>query len=219
MRSQAASLIQHGSTTNTFDWLETWIRRVGVALGLVTIVVPILGYRRASARPRGRRTGKGTRFLGWPATMAAAALYLAGGKLLWRPLPLRRSALGRQLSLLFGSLCYFPGVVLYLWGYKTLGEQFSPSSSFGAQLYAGHRLVTRGPYALVRHPMYLGVMLAATGALLLYRTWAMLLYTLSAFVAVIRAKREEDLLAEEFGAEWAEYCSRVPRWILRLRNR
>jgi protein-S-isoprenylcysteine O-methyltransferase Ste14 len=92
---------------------------------------------------------------------------------------------------------------------------FGVSSSLTAELYEGHRLVDDGPYAFVRHPMYLGVMLAAFGALLIFRTWTMVFYTLTSLGLIVRARREEDLLAAEFGEQWTSYKDRVPGWIPR----
>jgi protein-S-isoprenylcysteine O-methyltransferase Ste14 len=193
--------------------LEKWTKRLGVLAGLAAILVPVLSYRHADRQPRGRKTqGAGPR-LTWPQMAGATVVYLGGGILLWRPIPLRLSRPQRLASLLAGSLLYFPGVGLYLWGYVSLGRLFAPSSSRGAELYSDHRLVTTGPHAIVRHPMYLGVLLAAFGALLIFKTWAMVPYALSSLVVISRAKREEQLLAEEFGEEWERYCQRVPGWL------
>jgi protein-S-isoprenylcysteine O-methyltransferase Ste14 len=193
--------------------LETWVKRAGVILGIITILAPALGYRRSQKRPKGRTSGRIGRYLTWPGMMGIACLYLAGGYLLWRPVPLRLSKLARLICVLFGAILYYPGVGLYLWGYRALGKQFSPSTSSGAQLYADHQLVLEGPYKLVRHPMYLGVLLAAVGALLIYRTWAMIVYALSSLVVIVRAHREEELLANEFGSEWEKYRHEVPMWL------
>jgi protein-S-isoprenylcysteine O-methyltransferase Ste14 len=193
--------------------VEAWVKRAGVILGIITILTPVLGYRRSEKRPKGRTSGKTGRYLTWPGMMGMACLYLAGGYLLWRPVPLRLPRLARLVCVLFGAILYYLGVGLYLWGYRTLGKQFSPSSSSGAQLYADHQLVLDGPYKLVRHPMYLGVLLAAVGALFIYRTWAMIVYALSSLVVIVRAHREEELLAEEFGGEWEKYRQEVPAWL------
>ena len=67
--------------------------------------------------------------------------------------------------------------------------------------------------------MYLGVMLAAWGSLLVYRTWATLGFAIMMFGLIIRARREERVLREEFGEAWREYASRVPGWLPRLRRR
>jgi protein-S-isoprenylcysteine O-methyltransferase Ste14 len=109
------------------------------------------------------------------------------------------------------------GCLLYLRGLRSLGAMFSPLSGFGVALFTGDQLITAGPYALVRHPMYLGVMLAAWGSLLLYRTRAVLGFSLLMFGLAARARREERVLSEAFGEAWRAYAARVPPWFPRLR--
>jgi protein-S-isoprenylcysteine O-methyltransferase Ste14 len=98
----------------------------------------------------------------------------------------------------FGTDAFF-GLGLYLWGLNTLGENFNVSSGFGIRLQQAHRLVTKGPFAYVRHPMYLGVMLAAWGGSFLYRTWTMLIFAVMMFGLIVRARREEEVL-QVFGS-------------------
>jgi protein-S-isoprenylcysteine O-methyltransferase Ste14 len=90
------------------------------------------------------------------------------------------------------------------------------STSIGAQLYADHKLVTSGPYAIVRHPMYLGLITAALGSLLLYRTWTTAAFVIFAPFLLLRARREEQALSAEFGEAWQAYAARVrmilPGW-------
>jgi protein-S-isoprenylcysteine O-methyltransferase Ste14 len=145
--------------------------------------------------------------------------YVAVGIALWRPLPIILSP-GVHLSILIvSSLLYFPGIALYLWGYWTLGRMFGISSGFGATLYQDHKLIRLGPYRYVRHPMYLAVILAAFGALLIFRTWAMVLYAPLSLGVILRAQQEERLLAEEFGREWETYRQEVNAWIPKLQKR
>ena len=115
--------------------------------------------------------------------------------------------------LIVGSLLYFPGMAFVLAGRLTLGKNYFVSTGLGAQLFAGHRLITGGPYALVRHPMYTGVFLAAIGSLLMYFTWTTLFFTCFAPLTLLRAWREEKVLAAEFGEQWQEYRRRVPMFI------
>lgn len=70
--------------------------------------------------------------------------------------------------------------------------------------------MTSGPYALVRHPMYLGILLTGLGGILLYRTWTLVFIALTGMGLVLRARREEQVLAAEFGQAWQDYCLRVP---------
>jgi protein-S-isoprenylcysteine O-methyltransferase Ste14 len=92
------------------------------------------------------------------------------------------------------------------------------STSFGAQLYANHQLVTSGPFTIVRHPMYLGLLIGAVGSLLIYLTWSTVAFTVFAPFVLLRACREERTLAEEFGEQWREYCNRVPAFFPRPRK-
>jgi protein-S-isoprenylcysteine O-methyltransferase Ste14 len=123
----------------------------------------------------------------------------------------------RITALILGSLLYFPGMALTLWGRLALGRMYFVSTGMGAQLFADHRLVTRGPYAIVRHPMYLGITLAAIGGLFLYQTWTMVFFLLLPLGLIRRARIEEKVLEAEFGSQWSDYCRRVPALVPRLR--
>jgi protein-S-isoprenylcysteine O-methyltransferase Ste14 len=72
------------------------------------------------------------------------------------------------------------------------------------------KLVRGGLYAKFRHPIYLFGDLAYLGALLaLQEWWAMLIWLAVAIEDVRRARREEAVLAEAFGAEYTAYRSRT----------
>jgi protein-S-isoprenylcysteine O-methyltransferase Ste14 len=80
---------------------------------------------------------------------------------------------------------------------------------------AATRLVQRGPYAISRNPMYVGVSAAYAGlSLAVASPWALLLL---APVLVVMDRlviaREEPYLAARFGAPYAAYLARVRRWI------
>jgi protein-S-isoprenylcysteine O-methyltransferase Ste14 len=77
------------------------------------------------------------------------------------------------------------------------------------------RLVTRGPYAISRNPMYLGLTAAYAGlALALANAWALLLLgpvliVMDRFVIA----REEPYLEARFGQPYRDYLARVRRWL------
>jgi protein-S-isoprenylcysteine O-methyltransferase Ste14 len=80
---------------------------------------------------------------------------------------------------------------------------------------AAKRLVLKGPYAISRNPMYLGVTAAYAGlGLALASTWALILL---APVLVVMDRlviaREEPYLAARFGAPYEAYLRRVRRWL------
>ena len=199
--------------------IEHWFQLLAVLTGIAVIIIPLLGFRREQVRLRGRESGAASRLLRWPVMLAFTLGYVAVGIALWRPLPIILSPNVYLILLIIGSLLYFPGIALYLWGYWTLGRMFGISSGFGASLYQDHKLIRIGPYRYVRHPMYLAVILAAFGALLIFRTWAMVLYAPLSLVVLVRAQQEERLLAEEFGEAWKNYRQEVNTWIPKLRKR
>ena len=195
--------------------LELWLGRIGGLAGLATLALAVWHVLASVGRPAGRQIGPGARFLRAPILALATLLFSAGMVWLWQPLPLALPDAARIACLALGALLYFPALGLYLWGLRTLGAMFAPSSGFGVRLHAEQQLITTGPFALVRHPMYLAVIAAGVGGLLLYRTWAMLLFAPAMFGLIVRARREEAALAIEFGADWAAYCRRVPAWLPR----
>lgn len=106
--------------------------------------------------------------------------------------------------------CFVAGTALVVWARKTLGRMWGISTSREVKLLPNHQLVTNGPYALVRHPMYFGWWAALFGALLVYRTWVLvLLLIMSLVVFYRRARLEETILAARFGEEWQAYVKRT----------
>ena len=197
----------------TLDIVESWVRWTGAVAAFVCLMAALAGMARGMCRPRGRTTGLARQVLRLPAYLLIGVVFFGPCFLLWRPLPLALTASARIVALALGALLYFPGLALYLWARLTLGEMYNVSSSMGAQLYADHRLVTHGPFAFVRHPMYLGIILASVAGLFIYRTWTLVFTTVTFLGLALRARREEQALAAEFGEQWEGYCRRVPGWI------
>lgn len=98
---------------------------------------------------------------------------------------------------------------------RVLGREWS----FRARLIEGHRLVTEGPYALVRHPIYTGMLGMLVATALAFAHWIALVPALILYGAgtVIRVRSEEKLLREAFGRAFEEYARRVPAVLPGLR--
>jgi protein-S-isoprenylcysteine O-methyltransferase Ste14 len=195
----------------------SWLSVPAIAAGILALAAPIIRLAWNSRRQTGSSTGRGAVTRTWPFLLLLTAVFAAAGILLWKPLPFPFSICAARTASTAGAVLYFPGIGLYGWSLAAIGGQFGVSGIFGAGLYRNHRLVRHGPYGMIRHPMYLGVILAAAGALLIFRTWAMLLFAPLSLVVILRAEREERLLAEEFGREWKAYASAVPKWLPRIR--
>jgi len=100
------------------------------------------------------------------------------------------------------------GIAFSLWAMVTLGRHYD----LVLEVHQDHELVRRGPYRVARHPLYTGLGLhfagvsLATGNLLL--VVGTLLVTYPAFY--LRARAEERLLREQFGAQYEKYVREVP---------
>jgi protein-S-isoprenylcysteine O-methyltransferase Ste14 len=198
----------------TSAFFETAVQWLGGGLAHISLGILLYGIWRGTQRPVGRTTGFSEKWLRSPIFYIICTILFWGlGYCGWWPLPWSVSPVLRGWMFFLGSVLYFPGMGVMLWARFTLGRNYFVSTGLGAQLFAGHQLITHGPFALVRHPMYSGLMLAAFGALLLYATWTTLVFACFAPLLSVRARREETALAAEFGAQWRAYCQRVPAFV------
>jgi protein-S-isoprenylcysteine O-methyltransferase Ste14 len=99
---------------------------------------------------------------------------------------------------------------------RALGRQWA----YQARLVEGHRLVQRGPYALVRHPIYSALFGMALATGLVHSRWTALPPFVLIFAAgtAVRVRGEEGLLKEAFGREFEDYARRVPAFIPAVRR-
>lgn len=105
------------------------------------------------------------------------------------------------------------GLALWTWTQAVLGKEYSPQ----LQLRQGQRLVTRGPYAWMRHPMYTAMFIEGTALALVTANWCFVLFA-TAMIAgfVIRAPREEQMMVMAFGDEYRDYRDRTGRFFPKL---
>ncbi|MEM6703026.1 MAG: isoprenylcysteine carboxylmethyltransferase family protein [Acidobacteriota bacterium] len=108
------------------------------------------------------------------------------------------------------------GLLLLIAVHLSLGVQFSGT----LHLRSDHRLISAGPYASMRHPMYTSFLLLFVGLSLLIGSWMVGAILLGSQVWVLgwRLPREEHQLAERFGSEWETYKASTGALIPRLRR-
>ena len=105
-----------------------------------------------------------------------------------------------------GAAVTVGGLAFSIWARRHLGRNWSAVVT----LKQGHELVTSGPYALVRHPIYTGLLLTFLGSAIARGRWSGLLATALFFLAALRKYRlEERWMREQFGAEYVTYQARV----------
>ncbi|MFW9769158.1 MAG: methyltransferase [Candidatus Thorarchaeota archaeon] len=114
-----------------------------------------------------------------------------------------------------GILLAFASIPFLWWIHKTLDRQYSAC----LQIKQSHMLITEGPYARVRHPMYTVLNMFSFGVSLL--TANFLIIILSVLVIIqfpFVARKEEEMLLETFGDEYSEYMKRTGRFLPRMRT-
>ena len=89
-----------------------------------------------------------------------------------------------------------------------------------AETHRTEKIATTGVYSIVRHPQYLGGLLAHAGiSFLLSAGYSLLLTPLMVVLIYLISRKEEKELAREFGKEYEDYKKKVPMLMPRLRNR
>ena len=97
--------------------------------------------------------------------------------------------------------------VFAAWGMWSLGRSYG----IRMDVFEDHSLKTNGPFGLVRHPMYLGIVMFHIGASLAMES-ALLLAITALFVVpytAVRIAAEEKVLREAFGESYLRYAERV----------
>ncbi|MGH3449920.1 MAG: methyltransferase family protein [Haloechinothrix sp.] len=186
-----------------------------VALNVAVMLGFVLSFLRPAHRREWRSFGVLTAFVvalytemyGFPLT-----IYLLAAALGRTPFPnpfahtsgnLIASLLGlggqwAALFMLLGGVLIALGVLTVAAGWRTIHA-------------ADGALVTSGPYAVVRHPQYSGLMLSVLGALVQWPTLITLVMAPVLLLTYYRlARREERELQRRFGASYAAYRARTP---------
>ena len=120
----------------------------------------------------------------------------------------------------------YASVILRVWCYKALGSLFT----FEVTIRPDHKLVTSGPYGIVRHPSYVATVLVCIGVILAvlcpgsYVYECGMMFTPAGGILIVwvaelgyamvsllcRGKIEDEVLRKEFGEEWLTYSRSVP---------
>ena len=163
------------------------------------VLVPRLRRRGATRVKRDRGSGALIIFTVFVSIILALSLGYAG--------------VGRLPDWVFypGIFLMLLGVVVRQWAIAVLGRFFSLT----VRVAEDHRVVVRGPYRLVRHPSYTGVLITFIGLALAVQSSGALLVLLAVFSVSYgyRMRVEERVLQSELGQDYAEYMKRTKRLI------
>ena len=167
------------------------------------LLIAVWGLLARKTKTAARDTSSATRRV-LSATIATGYFLLCGVGNLG---PLNRTLGSPSLiAAIVGLSLTWVAILFAIWARLTLGDNWSAKPMVKEK----HKLVTSGPYALARHPIYTGMLLAAAGTGAAEGQWrdlAGVLLILLAFVLKIR--QEEQLMMETFPDTYPEYRKRV----------
>ena len=176
-------------------------------LGLFFLVSEfLLTLTRRSRSKTGTRQDQSTLGVLWLVIMASviAGVYCA------RYYPAAALSNGQVIALV-GVALFVLGIIVRWWAIIALGRFFTVDVT----IERDHELVERGPFRVVRHPSYAGVLLAFVGFALSLQYWAALLVVLlPIFAAFIhRMNVEESALTQALGSTYTDYMGRTKRLV------
>ena len=110
----------------------------------------------------------------------------------------------RWMGAALGVVC----LAIYAWSRTALGKEWSSNLLMREK----HQLVTTGPYAWIRHPIYLALMGFLISIALITANWFLIVLIVVSIVDLaLRIPKEEQMMIEEFGDEYKAYMQRTGR--------
>jgi protein-S-isoprenylcysteine O-methyltransferase len=175
-------------------------------LGLIYLLSEIVLRFARKSGSRARRADAGSLALLWLAIAAG----IGGGVYVSLKVPLDGFLLPPAAKQVIGVV-FVGGLVLRWWAIVALGRFFTVDVSIDPD----HELVIRGPYHLVRHPSYAGMMLAFGALAVAFENWLSLACILGPITLALayRIYVEEKALRTRFGDEYLAYAQTTKRLI------
>lgn len=114
-----------------------------------------------------------------------------------------------------GVVLALPNIPLLAWIHRILDRQYSPC----LQIKESHSLISDGPYARVRHPMYTVLIAFSFGMSLLTANFLIIGFAILLMVPFpFVARKEEQMMLETFGDEYSEYMKQTGRFLPRMQK-
>ena len=109
-----------------------------------------------------------------------------------------------------GAAFLLGGLGLYEIAHRALGELFSEV----VRITPEHKLVTSGPYRLIRHPIYLGeIFFGLSIPMILGSLYGFIIMLIPIPMLIYRIRIEEKMLVSRFGQEYLDYASKTKKLI------
>ncbi len=108
-----------------------------------------------------------------------------------------------------GLIVYGVNLIFFVWCHRSLGKNWSSV----LEIREDHKLIQKGPYKRIRHPMYTYFWLLIISQGLILNNSIVLIYGILAwgFLYFLRVRKEEEMMIEEFGDEYQKYMKKTGR--------
>jgi len=180
---------------------------LSLLLGVTYLISELLlTVTRRSRSRTGTKQDRSTLLVVWLVIMVS----VAAGIFVTKSLP--SATIPHYRSFMFSGVALFvTGLLLRWWAIVTLGRFFTVDVT----IELDHQLIDRGPFRVVRHPSYTGVLLAFVGLALTLGNWVALLVILVPIgVAFVhRMNVEENALSSALGRQYDDYMRRTKRLV------
>ena len=180
--------------------IEQWISYAWLALGVVWAVAAFASKRTV------QRQGGPSRLLHVGLMFLGIALifnlyhWFDGGWLATRIIP------REEPFVLGGAILTLAGLLFCIWARMILGSNWSGSVT----IKENHELVRRGPYQIVRHPIYTGILLGLVGTAFVYGAIRGFIgVVICGFALWIKSQTEEHFMVQQFGEQYVQYRREV----------
>jgi protein-S-isoprenylcysteine O-methyltransferase len=175
-------------------------------LGVVYLLSEVLLTVTRRSRSDGVRQDRSTLRMLWVVILAsiAAGVFVAAN---WRGATFPH----KRVVALVGVVLFVAGLLLRWWSIVKLGRFFTVDVTIAKD----HELVDSGPYRLLRHPSYTGLLMAFLGFALRLGNWAaaLVLFVPISAAFLYRIHVEEDALRAALGEGYAAYSRRSKRLV------
>jgi protein-S-isoprenylcysteine O-methyltransferase Ste14 len=190
--------------------MGTYAYSFGIGIVRVCWIIFVLVWLLAatSAKRTIYRESRGDRARYWILLVMAYFLVLRSNTL---PAPFNWLVIAHtKTSAWSGAFLCVCGLVFAIWARVILGRNWSGVVT----LKEGHELIERGPYRIVRHPIYTGILAMFGGTAVAIGYFGGFVGFLLVFVSFwMKLKREEDLMLKHFPQKYAAYQVKVKRVI------
>ena len=105
-----------------------------------------------------------------------------------------------------GAAVTVAGILFAVWARAHLGRNWSRSVT----IKQGHELITTGPYAVVRHPIYAGILIGFLGmAIAISQVRGVIVHAIIFLVFWVKLRMEEEWMRSQFGETYAAYSRKT----------